>query len=49
VETGQNGGYPIQIHLAAEEILIQVRYLPHTDTSYQSFLLYIVEFRSRIK
>ena len=25
VETGPNGGYPIQIHLPAEEILIQVR------------------------
>jgi hypothetical protein len=24
VETGPNGGYPIQIHLPAEEILIQV-------------------------
>jgi len=24
VETGPNGGYPVQIHLAAEEILIQV-------------------------
>ena len=45
VETGPNGGYPVQIHLPAEEILIQVLKTVHS-TQYAQGTQYVHMVRS---